>query len=161
MQAVERWVEFEISGGRYALAVDAVAQVVALDRLHAVGESGWAGLLRLKEGTVPMADGASLIGEDRPRPGARARGLILRGRLPLGFTADDVLGVSAGSASPLISRVGLPLWAEAALPSRQGSAVVLDGDRLWHSLRNGLEQRSDGGGFRLRPLPLWAPLFGP
>ena len=155
MQSAERWLQFEISGGRYALPVDAVAQIVGLGELRPAGQPGWAGLLPLKGGTLPLADGAGLIGEEQARPGQRGRGLVLRGRLPLGFTADAVLGLTPGVACPLISRVGLTPLAAAALPSADRSAVVLDADRLWHLLRAGLDQGPDGR-VRLRPLGVGA-----
>src|SRR5438105_3208008 len=101
------WVRFTVGGERYALPVEAVAGVISLDQLRSLGVAGWAGVVPLPEGTLPIANGAELLGEP-PTLSSLARGVVLRGRLPLGFTADEVTGLTAGTACPLVGRVGLP-----------------------------------------------------
>src|SRR2546421_4335635 len=46
----------------------------------------------------------------------------------------------------------MPEFAAAALPTADGTAVVLDADQIWHKLRAALEPQGERGGFRLRPL---------
>src|SRR5216117_2323931 len=105
MLAEGHWVRFTVAGERYALPVEAVAQVISLDRLRPTPIAGWAGTVGLPEGTIPLADGAELLGEI-DRAVVPGRGLVIRGRLPLAFTVDDVSGLTAGAACPLVGRVG-------------------------------------------------------
>src|SRR5436309_478264 len=151
MLADGHWVRFTCRGERYALPVEAVAQVISIDRLKPTLVAGWAGVVTLPEGTLPLADGGELLGET-DRQVAPGRGLVLRGRLPLAFTVDEVSGLIAGTACPLVGRVGMPAFAAAALPTADGTALVLDADQIWHKLRAALEPQGDRGGFRLRPL---------
>src|SRR5918998_4486054 len=99
------WLRFEIGGERFALPIEAVAQVVGLTHLHSAGAPGWAGLLALRDGVLPIADGASLVGRPEDPP-ALGRALVLRGRFPLGMSVDTVLGLGSGGACPLVARVG-------------------------------------------------------
>jgi chemotaxis signal transduction protein len=154
------WLQFEIAGERYALPVETVAKVIGLSDIRPVGTTGWAGLLTLKNGLLPLADGHAILGCEGEKAPA-GRGLVLRGRQPLGLTVDDVLGVTAGVPYPLVSRVGLPEPASAALPTENGAVLVLDADLLWHRLWAGLERQPDGSSYRLKPLQQGARTAGP
>jgi chemotaxis signal transduction protein len=155
MPTVDRWLKFGIAGNRYALPVQAVAQVVALRDLRPVGLAGWAGLLALAGGALPLADGRLLIGgsfESRSNePSARGRGVVLRGTVPFGFTVDTIHGVVAGAAFPVVGAAGLSPFAMSALPSSNGSTIVLDAERMREAIVSALAHRSDGS-VSLRPL---------
>jgi chemotaxis signal transduction protein len=155
-QASGQWLVFEIAAGRYALPVEAVRQVIGLGELRPAKVGGWAGLLPSRDGTLPMADGTVLVEAVDGQP-AHGIGVVLRGRLPVGFTADRVAGLTSGFACGLVSRLGLPEVVGAALPSAEGTTLVLDAERLWHRLRSGLQQQPDGAGYRLRPLQANGP----
>jgi purine-binding chemotaxis protein CheW len=150
VQSTEVWVQFTIGNERFALPVGAVAQVVGLGGLQRVAAGGWLGLLPLGGATLPLADGAQLFG-DSDCPQSLGRGLVLRGRLPLGISVDDVVGLTAGTACALESRIGLPQLALGALPRSGATTIVIDAERLWHHLRAGLSEGPDGS-FALQPL---------
>jgi chemotaxis signal transduction protein len=150
VQAAVRWIQFTIGGERFALPVETVTQAVGLEELRPAGQAGWAGLLPLKGGLLPLANGNVLVGE---AGAARGRGLVIRGRLPLGFTVDTVIGLTAGVACPLTSRVGVPELVTGALPTAEQTYLVLDAERLWQRLRASLEQVPGGTGYRLLPMP--------
>ena len=150
MQAAEGWLQFRIGSCQYALPVTSVVQVVSLETLQPAGEPGWAGLLTVRSGVLPLADGAVAV--DEPAPPSRGRGLVLGGSPPLGLTVDQVDGLTTGVALPLADRGDLSDLAVASVNAPGGPTLVLDSDRLWQQIRAGLEQRRDGHGYRLLSL---------
>lgn len=150
MQAPEGWLQFRIGSCQYALPVGSVVQVVGLEALRPAGEAGWAGLLRVRGGVLPLADGAVVV--DEPAPPCRGRGLVLRGSPPLGLIVDQVDGLVGAAALPLADRGDLSPLAVASLNAPGGPTLVLDPEPLWQQLRAGLEQRRDGHGYRLLAL---------
>ena len=151
MGSENAWVRFEVAGTRLALAVTSVGQVVGLDHLRPVGTVGWAGLLPVGGGALPVAVGSVLLSDPSPMRHA-ARGIAIRGRVPLAFTVDRVLGLVRGEICALANRAALSPLAEAVLPSADGDAIVLDADRIWRRLSAGLMPQADGPGYRLLPL---------
>src|SRR3989442_15716733 len=105
MLAEGHWVRFTVAGERYALPVEAVAQVISLDRLRPTPIAGWAGTVGLPEGTIPLADGAELLGESGGA-GPPGPGPVIRGPLPLAFTGGGVPGLTAGGPCSLPRRRG-------------------------------------------------------
>lgn len=146
-----QWLRFQVGDNRFALPVEAVAQVVGLGGVVSSDTPGWAGLLPLRNGTLPLADGAELFG-DPATPPARGRGLVLRGRSPLGFTVDSVVGLTVGASCPLLARLGIPDLTIAALPGPDGPTLVLDAAGLWARIWSAVEIVPGGGGFQLKPL---------
>ena len=112
---------------------------------------GWAGLLELKGRLLPLADGAALLGETGAGSGL-GRGLVIRGRLPLGFTVGSVVGLTAGASRPLTTQLGFSDLVSAALPVGDATYLVLDAEGALATAPFGAT--TDAGRRRLRPLPL-------
>jgi purine-binding chemotaxis protein CheW len=160
VSGIGQWLRFRVGDNRFALPVETVTQVAGLAGMSPADVPGWVGLLALRNGTLPLADGAELLGEPST-PSARGLALVLRGRFPLGFTVDDVQGLTVGMACPLVARLGLPDLTAAALPGADGPTLVLDPDRLWSRIWSHLQALPGGSGVRLLPLVLRARDGGP
>ena len=150
MQAEGPWLEFHIGESLYALPAAAVAQVVGLEELRPSNVPGWVGLLSLRDGTLPLADGARILGGTGSV--VRGRGVVLRNQQPIGFTTDWVVGLTSGSSSPLDDYAQQGELAAARLERPERCTIVLDADRVWHRLQDGLALASDGRHYRLTPL---------
>lgn len=144
------WVRFEIGGERCGLPIEAVAQVLGLGGLRPADVPGWLGVLPLRGGTLPVADGAGLLGLPAAAPAGRC--LVLRGRVPLGIAVETVLGLASGAACPLTTKLGLPELVTAAIPAADGPTLVLDAEATWQRVWSGLEVLPDRAGFGLKPL---------
>ena len=122
-------VTFRLAEQRYALRLDAVAQVVRLPDLVVVAGAPPAvcGLLNLRGDFLPVLDGRRLIGApDACTLESCVLLLMVDGRVALGLLVDEVEAVRAFPADGFAPAGRSARFVAGVLREREDSAILLD-----------------------------------